>query len=135
MNEILVEKKSDKIIIMGDFNDSPTNDDLREELDTRSKQEEINENELYNPMVGLQSYKRGSMIFKKQWMLFDQQLFSNGFFKKESKLKYVKTDIFDADFLRNSGGKSTGLPFRTFVGGKYFGGYSDHFPVYTILKY
>ena len=58
MNEILVEKKSDKIIIMGDFNDSPTNDDLREELDTRSKQEEINENELYNPMVGLQSYKR-----------------------------------------------------------------------------
>ena len=135
VNEILLEKKSEKIIIMGDFNDSPTNDDLREELNTRSKQEEINGSELYNPMVGLQSYKRGSMIFKKQWMLFDQQLFSNGFFKKESKLKYVKTDIFDADFLRNSGGKSTGLPFRTFVGGKYFGGYSDHFPVYTILKY
>lgn len=135
IDALLTENYSEKIIVMGDFNDSPTNDDLREELNTLSKQEEINGKELYNPMVSLQSYKRGSMIFKNQWMLFDQQLFSSGFLKNDSKLKYVKTDIFDAEFLRNSGGKSTGLPFRTFVGGKYFGGYSDHFPVYTILKY
>ena len=134
-DEILTENNSGKIIIMGDFNDSPTNDDLREELNTRSKQEELKGKELYNPMVGLQSYKRGSMIFKKQWMLFDQQLFSKGFFEKKSNLEYIKTEIFDAEFLKNSGGKSSGLPFRTFIGGKYFGGYSDHFPIYTILKY
>lgn len=135
INDLLTENYSEKIVVMGDFNDSPTNSDLIDELDTRSKKEEINRNELFNPMVSLQSYKRGSMIFKKQWMLFDQQLFSKGFFTSQSNLEYIKTDIFDADFLKNTGGKSTGLPFRTFVGGKYFGGYSDHFPVYTILKY
>ncbi len=135
VDEILSENNSEKIIVMGDFNDSPTNEDLREELNTRAQQDELYRNELYNPMVQLQSYKRGSMIFKKQWMLFDQQLFSKGFFNADSNLEYIKTDIFDAEFLKNSGGKSSGLPFRTFVGGKYFGGYSDHFPVYTILKY
>ena len=135
INDLLTENFSGKIIVMGDFNDSPTNEDLRLELNTRPKQDEIKGKELFNPMVGLQSYKRGSLIFKKQWMLFDQQLFSKGFLVDDSNLEYIKTDIFDASFLKNSGGKSTGLPFRTFVGGKYFGGYSDHFPVYTILKY
>ncbi|WP_413531577.1 endonuclease [Empedobacter brevis] len=135
VNDLLTENFSEKIILMGDFNDSPTTEDLRLELNTRSKQEEIKAKELFNPMVNLQSHKRGSLIYKKQWMLFDQQLFSKGFLTSKSNLEYVKTNIFDADFLKNSGGKSSGLPFRTFVGGKYFGGYSDHFPVYTILKY
>lgn len=135
INDLLTENYSAKIVVMGDFNDAPTNSDLIDELDTRSKQEEINRNELFNPMVSLQSYKRGSMIFKKQWMLFDQQIFSKGFFTCQSNLEYIKTDIFDADFLKNTGGKSIGSPFRTFLGRKYFGGYSDHFPVYTILKY
>lgn len=135
INDLLIENPLEKIIVMGDFNDSPTNPDLIDELNTRAKQDEVNRSELFNPMVGLQSYKRGSMIFKKQWMLFDQQLFSKGFLTSQSNLEYIKTAIFDANFLKNSGGKSSGLPFRTFVGGKYFGGYSDHFPVYTILKY
>lgn len=135
INDLLIENPLEKIIVMGDFNDSPTNPDLIDELNTRAKQDEVNRSELFNPMVGLQSYKRGSMVFKKQWMLFDQQLFSKGFLTSQSNLEYIKTAIFDANFLKNSGGKSSGLPFRTFVGGKYFGGYSDHFPVYTILKY
>ncbi|MCA4782457.1 endonuclease [Empedobacter stercoris] len=135
INDLLIENHLEKIIVMGDFNDSPTNPDLIDELNTRAKQDEVNRSELFNPMVGLQSYKRGSMVFKKQWMLFDQQLFSKGFLTSQSNLEYIKTAIFDANFLKNSGGKSSGLPFRTFVGGKYFGGYSDHFPVYTILKY
>ena len=135
VNDLLTENFSEKIIIMGDFNDTPTNSDLIEELNTRAKQEEVIGKELFNPMVGLQSYNRGSLIFKKQWMLFDQQLFSKSFLQHQSNLEYVKTAIFDADFLKNPGGKSGGFPFRTFVGGKYFGGYSDHFPVFTILKY
>lgn len=135
INDLLTENYSEKIVVMGDFNDSPTNVDLITELETRAKQEEINGKELFNPMVRIQSYDKGSMIFKKQWMLFDQQLFSKSFLNSSSNLEYIKTAIFDADFLKNTGGKSTGLPFRTFVGGKYFGGYSDHFPVYTILKY
>lgn len=135
IDSLLSENHLEKIVLMGDFNDTPTNEDLRLELNTRANKGELIKTELYNPMVGLQSFKRGSLMFKKQWMLFDQQLFSKGFFDKSSPFEMLKTDIFDASFLKNSSGKSISLPFRTFVGRKYFGGYSDHFPVFTILKW
>ena len=135
IDEILSENHSERIVLMGDFNDTPTNEDLRLELNTRANVNELKKFELYNPMVALQSYSRGSLMFKKQWMLFDQQLFSKGFFDHSSPFEMLKTDIFDASFLKNSSGKSISLPFRTFVGRKYFGGYSDHFPIFTILKW
>lgn len=135
IDELLSENHLEKIVLMGDFNDTPTNEDLRFELNTRANINELKKLELYNPMVTLQSYSRGSLMFKKQWMLFDQQLFSKGFFDHSSPFKMLKTDIFDASFLKNSSGKSISLPFRTFVGRKYFGGYSDHFPIFTILKW
>ncbi|MGI9546079.1 MAG: endonuclease, partial [Flavobacteriaceae bacterium] len=37
-------------------------------------------------------------------------------------------------FLTEWKGKYRGNPFRTYVGRKYKGGYSDHFPVYIQLK-
>lgn len=135
IDEILSKNLLEPIVLMGDFNDTPTNEDLRFELNTRATKTEVKKMELYNPMVALQSYNRGSLMFKKQWMLFDQQLFSKGFFDPSSPFEMLKTDIYDASFLKNTSGKSISLPFRTFVGRKYFGGYSDHFPVFTILKW
>ena len=38
------------------------------------------------------------------------------------------------DFLKIYRGRYKGQPFRTYAGRKYTGGYSDHFPVYMILK-
>jgi len=46
----------------------------------------------------------------------------------------VKHEIFDADFLKLYDGKYKGSPYRTYVGKKYKGGYSDHFPVYVTVK-
>ena len=135
INELLSQNTEAKIIVMGDFNDTPTADNIRIELDTRSSIDEVKKSELFNPMVQLMSYKRGSLIHKKQWMLFDQILFSKGFLTKNSEVKYLKTDIFDALFLTSNEDKQGGYPVRTFVGSKYLGGYSDHFPVYAILKY
>ena len=43
-------------------------------------------------------------------------------------------NIFDNEFLKLYHGPYKGTPFRTYVGKKYKGGYSDHFPVYLILK-
>lgn len=135
IDEILCENTAAKIMVMGDFNDTPTADNIRLELDTRPTKDEVKKRELYNPMVSLMSYKRGSLIHRKQWMLFDQILLSNGFLTKNSEIKYLKTDIFDAMFLTTNDDKQGGYPLRTFVGSKYLGGYSDHFPVFTILKY
>ena len=134
IDEILLNEPEAFVVVMGDFNDTPTADNIRLSLDTRAKVEEIKKRELYNPMVGLMSYKRGSLIFRKQWMLFDQMLFNKRFLTENTKLKQIKTDIFDEPFLTTNINKMGALPYRTFLGTKYVGGYSDHFPIYSIIS-
>ena len=46
---------------------------------------------------------------------------------------FWKANIFNKPFLINKEGRYKGYPFRSFAGGKFLGGYSDHFPVYLYL--
>ncbi|MBD0831037.1 endonuclease/exonuclease/phosphatase family protein [Aestuariibaculum sediminum] len=115
-----------KIIIMGDFNDDPSSNSIKSL---------VNEYNLYNPMETLRSFSRGTTYHKRQWNLFDQILVSTNFFENTpDSLEFETANIFDADFLKQFSGKFKGTPFRTYVGKKYHGGYSDHFPVYAIFK-
>jgi len=41
-------------------------------------------------------------------------------------------DIVESGTI-NSEGKYEGYPFKSFAGGKFLGGYSDHFPIYILL--
>lgn len=114
-------------IVMGDFNDGP---------EARSIQLLKNSLNLYNPMEQLASPERGSANYRRSWSLFDQILISHTFFNyKEGSHSYSHANIFDAYFLMEWRGRYQGNPFRTYVGKKYLGGYSDHFPVYIQLKY
>ncbi|UOB15927.1 endonuclease [Abyssalbus ytuae] len=114
-------------IIMGDFNDDPFSESIKQHLVTP---------ELYNPMEKLLNpYKRGSLNHKFNWNLFDQIIFSTNFFDiEEDTHAFAHADIFDEKFLAEWKGKYKGNPFRTYAGRKYLGGYSDHFPVYIQLK-
>jgi len=81
------------------------------------------------------SFNRGTTKHNWQWNLFDQILISTNFFKtSDSLFEFSSANIFDEDFLKLFNGKYKGSPFRTYVGKKYKGGYSDHFPVYAIFK-
>ncbi|PTM02981.1 MAG: endonuclease, partial [Bacteroidetes bacterium] len=76
-----------------------------------------------------------SLSYNFQWNLFDQILFSTNFFDiNNSTLNFASADVFNSKFLTQYHGKYKGQPFRTFVGKKFKGGYSDHFPVYIQLK-
>ena len=121
------DKDSDaKIVVMGDFNDDPS---------SKSIQQLTNTLNLYNPMETLLSYTRGSLNHKFKWNIFDQIIISTNFFETEKEShSFSKADIFDEEFLQQYKGKFKGQPFRTFVGAKYKGGYSDHFPVFIQLK-
>ncbi len=124
----LIKQRDDnpKIIVMGDFNDNPSNKSIKQLTSSQG---------LYNPMETLLSFNKGSLSFKHEWNIFDQIFFSTNFF--ESKLhthRFSKVNIFDEEFLKQFKGKYKGTPFRTYVGKKYKGGYSDHFPVYIHLK-
>lgn len=126
IDDIRQEDTNAKIIIMGDYNDNPKNDSI---------QFLKNQRLLYNPMEQLMSYKRGSANHNFKWILFDQILMTPNFINpEEDGLKYVKADIFDDEFLAQAYGKYKGQPYRTYVGKRYMGGFSDHFPVYIQLK-
>jgi predicted extracellular nuclease len=124
----LIKQKDDnpKIIVMGDFNDNPSNKSIKQLTSSQ---------DLYNPMETLLSFDKGSLSFKHKWNIFDQILFTTNFFESKPQAhRFSKANIFDDDFLKQFKGKYKGTPFRTYVGKKYKGGYSDHFPVYIHLK-
>lgn len=121
-----LKNKDAKIIVIGDFNDDPSSKSIRQLVEDFS---------LFNPMETLRSYNRGTTKHNRQWNLFDQILISTNFFKTSNNLfEYYSANIFDEDFLKLFKGKFKGSPFRTYVGKRYQGGYSDHFPVYAIFK-
>jgi endonuclease/exonuclease/phosphatase family metal-dependent hydrolase len=114
-------------IVMGDFNDGP---------DAQSVQTLVEAKSLYNPLEKLLTPERGSANYRRSWSLFDQILVSHSFFNYEiGTHSFAHANIFDDHQLKEWEGKYAGNPFRTYVGQKYKGGYSDHFPVYIQLKF
>jgi len=112
-----------KIIVMGDFNDNPNNDSVTLM---------VKESALYNPFKTVWSRDKGSLSYNFQWHLFDQILFSTNFFDaNNSTLSFNSANVYNSKFFTQYHGKYKGQPFRTYVGKKYKGGYSDHFPVYV----
>ena len=111
---------------MGDFNDTPYDKSLLS-LETESN--------LYNPFKKISTENKGSLNHNFEWHLFDQILISTNFFDtKFTQFNLSEAKIFNSQFLTQYHGKFKGQPFRTYVGKRYKGGYSDHFPVYIEFK-
>lgn len=115
-----------KIIVMGDFNDNPNSASV-----ALMEKESV----LYNPFKTVWSLDKGSLNYNFKWNLFDQILFSVNFFDtNNTALTFHNANVFNSKILKQYHGKYKGQPFRTYVGKKYKGGYSDHFPVYIQFK-
>lgn len=114
-------------VVMGDFNDDPSSESIKTIMDTGL---------FINPMKKLLSPESGSANYKGTWSLFDQILLSHSFLNHEAGThSFREASIFSPSFLQEWKGKYKGNPFRTFVGRKYIGGYSDHFPIYAIMRF
>jgi len=126
ISELKLQYESPKIIVMGDFNDNPNDESVMLMKDNA---------ELFNPMETLLTHERGSQNHDFKWNLFDQILCSQNLLtSNQNGYSFESADIFDDQFLTQYHGKYQGQPFRTYVGKKYMGGFSDHFPVYMYLK-
>ncbi len=127
MARIEASEENPNYIIMGDFNDGPESESIKTLMQS---------DRLYNPMEKLLTLERGSANYKRSWMLFDQIMVSHNFFNYEKGThSFAHANIFDDEFLTEFKGKHQGMPYRTYKGKKYIGGYSDHFPVYIQLKF
>ena len=123
-----------KIIVMGDFNDNPTNESIKKTLKTKGQEKGIKRSNFFNPMEHFFEKGEGTLIYRDELHLFDQILFSSSFLGKDySKLTLYKSGIFNPQFLKASSGRYLGYPLRSFSKSGYNDGYSDHFPVYSYL--
>lgn len=119
------------IVIMGDFNDDPTNKSFKKILDTKvAKNLHINTPYLYNPFEKMKKKGLGTLAYRDKWNVFDQLIFSSAMLDHEG-IQLYETKIFSAKYLIETVGKYKGYPKRS--AHNVIHGFSDHFPVYSYL--
>jgi hypothetical protein len=135
-DEILAADVTANIIFMGDLNDSPTSKCVKEVMHPQVKIKNVMAGDLYNPMWKMYQDGIGTYAYRDNWDVIDQIIISSNLVNpvKPDSYKFVASKVFRRQFMINQSGSYTGYPFRTFAGGAYQGGYSDHFPVYIILE-
>ncbi|TWP29861.1 endonuclease [Apibacter muscae] len=134
MDSILNIHPNAKILAMGDFNDDPTSPSIKKILNTVYKKDQVKSGTFFNPAEKLFKKGMGTLAYNDSFNFFDQQIMSPGFINNTSEgYTYYKTMVFSPFYLISQEGTWKGYPFRSFSGDNYTGGYSDHFPIYTIL--
>lgn len=122
---------------MGDFNDEPTDQSMRSlnVLSLASLPYGALVPIFENLMDTIKASGDGTHYYKKEKSCLDQILVTPNL--KEKKSYYItQAFIFKPDWIFAEVYKGDGLsPKRTWAGSRYIGGYSDHLPVYTVLKY
>lgn len=123
-----------RIVIMGDFNDDPVNTSIKFGLQTTADYNNQIAEKYYNPMEQMHAEGIGSLAYQDSWNLFDQIIVNQNWIQPEFKNWGIyKARVFNKPFLKSDFGNFKGYPFRTYSGGSYTGGYSDHFPVYVLV--
>lgn len=125
-------EKSPNILILGDFNDEPSDKSITEGLKALSPDQAISNNSLYSLLYP--EFKKGEgSLYYKDWDLFDQIIVSGNLVSTKMGLRTSVNDagIFKAEYLLFTNKTGESRPNRTMSGSKYFGGYSDHLPVYV----
>ena len=118
IDSVLAAQPTAKIVFMGDLNDHPS------DLAPKKIAERL------VPMIAKSSgVYGGTHNYKDEWDVLDHIMVSNGFLTG-SGMKAISSSgkIHSFEFLITEY-KGKMVPFRTYAGSNYLGGYSDHLPV------
>lgn len=118
IDSVQVASPKTKIVFMGDLNDYPTNNSAKLVA------------EVLTPMIKKESGEfKGTYNYRGDWDVLDHIMVSANFFSgKKTKITKDSGKIYSNSFLLEVY-KGDTVPFRTYGGAKYLGGYSDHLPV------
>ena len=106
-------------LIMGDFNDYPFNESIAKVLVS---------NDFINLMATDLVSGKGSYNFRGNWNWLDQIIISKNF--KNSDIQLLSYGSFQRDFMLYENSKGEVYPSRSFGGDTWYGGFSDHLPIY-----
>ena len=130
-----------KVIMMGDFNDDPISPSVRDGLGVQNHPDQTKPADYYTPMLQLYNKGMGTLAYRDVWNLFDIIVVNGELIGSNPTTWQLYRDpettdmafIFKQPFMIQQSGQYKGYTLRTFVGGQWQGGYSDHFPVYVYL--
>lgn len=132
VDSVYALQPSANILIMGDFNDYPSNKSLLVDLRAMDPSKELLLGNLYNlllPMDGIPGV--GTNKHLSEWGILDQLIISTNLLTKTTG-----AHIFSPEFLLLEDERWLGKkPFRTYNGMVYQGGYSDHLPVWLDISF
>jgi len=123
-----------KIFIEGDLNDDPVDKSVLSVLGAKGKIKDVKKGGYFNPSWKLFKDGIGSLAYRDSWNLFDQIIVSEPIARADAAgWRLYKANVFKKPFLITKEGQYAGYPFRTFAGGAFAGGYSDHLPAYVVI--
>ncbi|MDE6086539.1 MAG: endonuclease/exonuclease/phosphatase family protein [Muribaculaceae bacterium] len=123
------------VIIMGDLNDDPQDTSCAKILGARKNSSSVAVHGFYNPFWSMLDKGIGTLAYNGSWNLFDQIIVSGTLLERfnPDNLHYRSCKVLNFEFLRIQEGDHRGGPFRTYSGGVFLNGYSDHFPTEIFL--
>ncbi len=131
---IQADDPSAHLIIMGDFNDEPTNKSLSEILGVQTDNNNLEAAQLYNCTSLLDKNGEGSYNYQGNWQMLDQIIVSANLLDDNNALQVDNFHVYKAEDLLFTHPEYGVSPDRTYGGDNYYGGYSDHLPIFVELK-
>ena len=133
--------KGIKIVVMGDMNDDPTDESMSKWLHGKEYIDDMEALDFFNPYTSMLKAGFGSLCYQGVWSIYDQELVNYNLANApEGTLRIQPIGkngyygyIFKRPFMTTQKGQYKGYPFRTFSGGAFIGGYSDHYPTFIVV--
>lgn len=126
-----------RIVIMGDLNDEPSNRSIMTVLQASNKRKNISVGEFYNLMYDTHNLtSEGTYFYKGNWNMIDNLIVSHTLLNTTGTLgcKYDSGKIFKEDWMLFKAKNGEVSPNRSYGGDNYYGGISDHLPIYVKLE-
>ncbi len=124
-----------KILVMGDMNDEPANRSLLDVLKALPNNKMPGEKQLVNLMYDEFNDGDGSYSYRGDWSMLDNIIVSSNLLKEQKGYNTSLNNgfIFHEPFMEYVNSQGQISPNRTY-GRSYYGGISDHFPVYVTFE-
>jgi predicted extracellular nuclease len=129
IDDILDKSTNENIVIMGDFNDEPSNESVHKYL---------MQDDFYNLHRRYENKNTGTVNHQGEWMVFDQIIVSKSLLNDDTyNISKKNGEIYNEKRVTFTHKDGNSTPSRTYGGPKYYGGYSDHYAVFTdiVVKY
>lgn len=131
-----------KIVAMGDMNDNPTDESMAVYMRGKENIGDVGPEDFFSPFLSMYKAGYGSLAYRGEWNIYDILVCNYALahapkgtlsIRPIVKKKFYGR-VFQQPFMTMQEGPYAGTPFRTFSGGAFIGGYSDHYPTFIMVS-